>query len=208
MTLNPSFQRFVALMFGVVLLWAAALLPVARADAAASGHSASDVYEYDPFPFQGDQVAGAWSRLVRTDSGVSMTSHTLGLTPGAYTIWWGVFNHPEFCQVSPCTVRDLPAPMGNGDPRAEPAVIHATGHVVGQNGQGNFAAHLSVGDDSGAIFGQLTNPRGAEIHLIVKNFGPVIPGLVADQIHAISGACVENFGGPNCPDVQFSIHQP
>ena len=28
------------------------------------------------------------SQLVRTDNGISISVHTSGLTPGAYTTWW------------------------------------------------------------------------------------------------------------------------
>ena len=148
-------------------------------------------------------IEGRSSALVRTDNGVSMTIHTSGLDAGAYTIWWVIFNDPSQCSDEECGEDDVLPPPGNED--AGVSVLRATGHVVGKSGKGNFGAGLSVGDTSEALWGPgLTNPRGAEIHLIVRSHGEVIPGEVNDQIHTVNGGCPPN----ECVDVQMALHQP
>ena len=47
----------------------------------------------------------------------------------------------------------------------------------------------------------LTNPLGADIHLVLHDHGPVDPAIVAAEIHS--------FGVCNlvCTNVQFSVHE-
>ena len=46
------------------------------------------------------------SRLTREGDGLTLTANTHGLTPGAYTVWWAVFNNPEYC-VGGCNGEDF-----------------------------------------------------------------------------------------------------
>jgi len=180
---------------------AAAAVFVGASGVAHAASGTSDVRRFS----DGSVVGGAWSSLVTTSSGASMSLHTTGLAPGdVVTIWWVVFNAPQNCThgESPyrCGPGDLP-PYG-GDGSAEPSVLYATGHVIGASGVGIFGARLAIGDTSGALFGPgLTNPLGADIHLVVHDHGPADPAIVADQIHS--------FGVCNlvCTDVQFSVHE-
>jgi hypothetical protein len=183
----------------VMLAAAAVLVGTSGAAEATSGTSVVQRFS------DGSVVAGAWSSLVTNVSGASMTLHTSGMAPGdVVTIWWVVFNAPQNCTHGEgpyrCGPGDLP-PYG-GDGSAEPSVLYATGHVIGGSGVGNFGAHLTAGDTAGALFGPgLTNPLGADIHLVVHDHGPADPAIVAQQIHS--------FGVCNlvCTDVQFSVHE-
>lgn len=134
----------------------------------------------------GTFVEGAWSSLVRNDAGVTMTFHTSTLEPGAaYTVWWVVFNHPEFCS-APCNANDF----GNAAVQASRAF--AAGHVIGSDGRANFGGHLEVGDASGFLDGPwgLTNPRGAEIHLVARTHGQPLTGeLLQAQTSTFNGGC-------------------
>jgi hypothetical protein len=159
-----------------------------------------------------DLVPGAWSALVRTDEGVAMTLHTSGLGPGsATTVWWVVFNNPEFCTHGQfglrCGEGDLP-PFG-GDPAVQASVLWATGNVIGGAGIGDFGAYLGEGDTTGARFGPgLIDARRADVHLIVRTHGAAIPGLLAEQISTFDGGCLPgepNFG--QCRNVQASPHE-
>ena len=160
------------------------------------------------------------SRLVRNKNGISMTLQTSGLTAGhPHTVWWVVFNEPGACENNPdpCGLTDL----FDDDVKAD--VLYAAGNVIGGIGTGNFAAHLSEGDDSGSIaslFGLpaaegLIDAETAEVHLIVRSHGPKIPGQVDDQINSFNGGCSGDdlAGGAvpvnvgECSDIQFSIHQ-
>ncbi len=142
----------------------------------------------------------AVSNLVRNNHGVSMTIDTSGLEPGAYTNWFVIFNHPENCTF-PCGEDDLGL-AGVGS-----SVLFATGNVVDSSGLGGFGASLSEGNISGALFGPgLLDARAAEVHLIVRYHGPVIPALMPGQINSVGGGC-----GPGlfaCVDVQAAVHLP
>lgn len=153
-------------------------------------------------------VDGAFSIVVRNDSGVSFTIHTSNLQPGAaYTVWAVIFNNPAGCSL-PCDMND---------PRT---VRFVTGHVVGNGGVGNFGGHIRILDapnDPAQIRlgdGILTNPRGAEIHFVIRGHGQPVPGLVEAQISSFGGGCNNappGFGppGPNtCVDVQVSVQAP
>jgi hypothetical protein len=156
-----------------------------------------------PFGDPSSDIEGSSSTLVRTDNGVSMTVRTSELDAGTYTIWWVIFNNPSQCSDGVCGEDDVLPPPGNTN--AGVSVVFATGNVVGGSGKGNFGAALRVGDASGALFGPgLTDPWGAEIHLIVRYHGPIIPGMVDDQIHTLMGGC-SLF---ECVDVQMALHLP
>lgn len=163
-------------------------------------------------------VPGSSSMLVRTDKGITMTIHTSGLQPGAaYTVWWGIFNNPEECAVPHQCV-----PMPDlGNPDVLGTVLNATGHVIGKNGVGNFAAHLAEGDKSGLSlpiefpgdeFG-LIDARKAMILLAVRTHGQPIPGQVKEQISMFNGGGCHDFESdppePDptdaCADVQFTV---
>lgn len=146
------------------------------------------------------EVDGASATIHRSNNGVTINVKTSDLTPGnAYTMWVVVFNDPGKC-IDGCNGPDLG--MANGD------VMYGTGHVVGGNGKGNFSAHLSEGDVSGSVFPQpslgLIDAQTAEIHIVVRDHGPKIPGMVSEQISSISGGCGVNV----CNDEQFAIFPP
>ena len=120
------------------------------------------------------------SRSLRNDNGISMLFKVKGLIPGnAYTVWWVVFD-PELI------------------------LVNATGHVA--NGpKGTFAAHLSAGDVSKhphqvPLGESFDNPRTAYVQLVLKDHGPVVPGLVSEQISTVGGACAMYPGIGFCPD--------
>jgi hypothetical protein len=147
----------------------------------------------------------AVSNLVRTNHGVSMTLRTSGLEPGAYTNWFVIFNHPENCGSFPCGEADVDPADVNG---VGSSVLFATGNVVGSSGRGGFAAHLSEGNTKGALFGPgLLDARAAEVHLVVRYHGPMIPALMPAQINSINGGC-NALGLVDCEDVQAAVHVP
>jgi hypothetical protein len=162
-------------------------------------------------------VPGASSKITRNDAGATSTLHTSGLTAGnAYTMWMVVFNVPGNCATSPCGEADVvPGTTAVVD------VIYVAGNVVGGSGRATFSGRRATADNSKSLFAQfsapapgLTDPYGAEMHLIVRDHGPKIPGMVPGEIHTFEGACTPESsfglgGGPNtCTDVQFSVHEP
>jgi hypothetical protein len=152
----------------------------------------------------GSIVAGSSSTLVRTDKGVTMTIHTSDLVPGAvHTVWWFIYNNPEECAEETCADPDF------ANPAVQATTLYATGHVIGNNGVGNFAAYLAEGDTSGhsvppnapgdVVF-WLVDARKAQIQLGVRSHGQPIPGMVKDQISTFNGGCPPN----SCVNEQFT----
>ncbi len=162
-------------------------------------------------------VPGASSKITRNGSGVTSTLHTSGLIKGnAYTMWMVAFNVPGECATSPCG----PADVAPGT-AAVVDVIYVGGNVAGGNGKATFSGRRAAGDNSKSLFAALgapapglTDPLGAEMHLVVRDHGAKIPGQVPSQIHTFEGACTPESslglgsGGYDCADIQFSIHQP
>jgi hypothetical protein len=134
------------------------------------------------------------STLVRTDAGISASYRSSGVPAGqAVTLWFVIFNNPSACS-GPCGAADLFFnPAAGGD------FLVAAGNVIGASGTANFGASLKVGDTSGSAFPEigmpersvgLTNPRGAQVALLLHSHGPKLggPDLVA-QLSTFTGGC-------------------
>ncbi|MBT8273276.1 MAG: hypothetical protein KJO77_05690 [Bacteroidia bacterium] len=163
------------------------------------------------------------STLHRNAHGITVNYKTSGLIPGnAYTLWWVIWNNPGNCEVPyACNEPDFANPVEVGV-----EVLYAAGHVVGANGKGNFSARLNAGDNSGSIndlFGLPAaggllqgNTMEAEVHAVLRNHGPAVPGLVNEQINSYLGGCeiflplfaedADDIG--ECNDIEFAIHPP
>ena len=143
------------------------------------------------------------STLVRNDDGIAVEIRTSNLDPGTYTVWWVIFNHPEYCAAAPCMGSDLPG--NGGDPLIEASVLFADGGFVGPNGKGRFASGLAVGQTKDALFGPgLVAPHGAEVHLLVRTHGAPLLDALHAQITTPGGGCPPN----TCVDQQFAVHLP
>ena len=157
------------------------------------------------------------SKLVRTLDGISMNIDTMDLPVGAYSTWWVVFNNPAGCSDGICGENDVLPPPGNPD--ASVSVLWGTGGTVGPDRMGHFSANLAVGEVPGQLlFGDgVTNPMGAEVHVIVRYHGPTIwddANIFHAQITDFGGACTADsslgfgVGTFGCYDAQVAVHQP
>ncbi len=159
-------------------------LTVGIASAAGAPQTSTVHYFADPDQTPGVEVAGSSAQLHRTKSSVSGVIHTNDLDAGAYTVWFVLWNDPSVCSGG-CGLDDLGA-AGN-------FVGRATGKVVGPSGVGDFGASLKVGDISEALIDNgklgLTDPLTAEVHMIVRYHGPVVPALMPGMIHSVGGGC-------------------
>jgi hypothetical protein len=157
------------------------------------------------FP-NGPELAGV-SVLTRYNTSVAATVSTTGLlSNGAYSWWWVVFNHPEFC-VDGCGLDDLPSgatPVSNGDPRVQASLLWGGGIVANGTGAAEMAAHLDRGKPPGEVrFGPgLQSSRKADIHIVLRTHGPALAGQVAEQIGSFNGGCAMAA----CANVQFAVH--
>ncbi|MGH2396816.1 MAG: hypothetical protein ACRDFW_07480 [bacterium] len=177
----------------------------------------------DPIPFTA-------ATLRRFDSGLSMTLVSAvpvaAGTQAGYTVWWVVFNKPQNCThplsdsngvISACSMPDFAA--------AEASVFNASGSVVVGFTDGTNTGLLSVNGQAGlgpdGIPGQtqdppnnqilepggVTNPKGAEVHLVIRNHG-ALDG-VNDFLEV---AASQTTGSPAVPgqaqNIQFAVFQP
>lgn len=178
-----------------------------------------------------EPVEGATARLVRGEATLATRTDTRDLDHrDVVTLWWVIFNHPEHCEHGEgdvaCGEGDL-FDGADGPTGVEPTCVYADGSVVGGDGHARFIDRVAVGEvrDScieffvaavaeidGADHG-LTNPDGAEVHLVVRSHGPRLPGDVAEQRTTFDGGC-EEFLDPGatheldpgeCSDLQFAV---
>jgi hypothetical protein len=169
-----------------------------------------DESEVRNFPTGTEVIEGASSTLRRSPNGISWTFKTNELQAGhAYTLWVVAFNNPDAC-VDGCGLDDL------ARPDVATTLAFGGGHVVGPSQSATFSGHLREGDASGfpldspfagVVGGEhlgLVDAAIAEIHLVIRDHGEVIPGRVSEQIGTFSGACDVNA----CANVQFAAHQP
>lgn len=132
----------------------------------------------------------------------------------AYTAWLVIFNNPAGC-VEGCGEDDL----FNADAAVD--VVYLAGRVANRRGRVRLLGRRSVQNKSGSLFAQLgvpspglSDPLGAEVHVVVRDHGPLIRGQVRRQLRSFEGGCTpeSSFGlgdGPNdCADVQFAVHLP
>ncbi len=151
----------------------------------------------------GTPLPGA-ATLVRTENEVWVTISTSGLDKKAgYTVWWVVFNNPDAC-IDGCKGSDLSIPAVNG------SVLYAAGFVTGTDGTAHVTAHLTGGEIPAGLAVLRgdglaeDNGFGAEIHMVVRSHGALIPGSVAAQIGSFTGACNVN----SCADQQAARFLP
>lgn len=165
--------------------------------------------------FADTSVVGS-STLIRTSNSVQMTLGMSGVPAGhVVTVWWVIFNHPEFCQFGEpanastgfagtrCGPGDLGIVPGlAADPRVDPLVTYAAGHATGSNGNAAWASYLSVGEPRGQVLlgSAFTNSLGADVHLIVHDHDALANlGNIGDEIHS--------FGSVPGTDLAFAAHE-
>jgi hypothetical protein len=169
------------------------------------------------------KVPGAYSVLMRNDDGVAVRVHSRKLPKGAYTMWWVIFNNPQFCSDPGCGEKDFPPPLANGDPNVAVSIQFATGFIVpSNNGKVRADAGLELDEetkfaagDSGIASAKLQKPMTAEIHLVLRDHGPVDLAIIHNQISEFDHTNNPNFpdfltcGAPpndECTDVQAALH--
>lgn len=189
------------------LVPAAALLVFTAAcfssNAYAAGNAAVTATTAHAFP-TGPAKEGSSSTLVRNNAGATVTFLSPGLKVGdVYTLWWVIFNEPAKCSGGVCNLDDVVPFPGNAT--AGVSLLYGGGHVIPTSGRGNFAADLASGDTSGAMFGPgLVDPLGAEIHVVLRTHGPVIPGSLDEQLSSFAGGCTANA----CANEISAEHKP
>jgi hypothetical protein len=191
-------------------------LQSAIAEARINSKSTADIFNV----VTGDMIGK--STLHRNGNGITVNFKTSGLMPGhTYTLWWVIWNKPENCETpGACGLDDFMERALD----VEVELLYAAGSVAGNNGKGNYSAHLKENDNSTSVhelfglpsFGGLQNADTAEIHAVLRSHGPKIPGQVNEQINSYEGGCIVNFPpfteipdeAGECGDIIAAIHAP
>ncbi len=209
-----------------------ALLLVSQGLLAESPHtsfSTAPVRNMGPMPADRDPIPNTVGTLRRFDSGLSMTIVTPvpvdeATQEAAYTVWWVVFNKPENCAnpvsdsggiISNCSAGDLT------NLTVQAAGLWATGILVEatfvENGVSkgvlNVSAQLGLGADgvplpgSSLTPGILSNVKGAEVHIVVRNHG-ALDGM-DDYLEFSTGQMAGDPAVPNqARNIQFAVFRP
>ena len=152
--------------------------------------------------FDSGAFVGGAASLTRSKRSVWATVHTSGLhMNAAYSIWWVVWNDPKKC-ADGCGEDDIGI-KGN-------SVFNAGGFVTGYDGTANVSIHAETGSIAQGVEELLpggikkNNGFGAEIHLVIRSHGPILPDMVDVQISTFEGACAVQ----NCIDHQAAVFKP
>lgn len=162
------------------------------------------------------------STLYRGEDALFINYEVAGLEPNyAYTLWWTIWNKSENCVVpGECGLADFANALS-----VEVELLHATGGIISEAGTATFSAYLKENENSESIneqifglptFGGLQDALAAQVTMVLRSHGPVIPELIADQINSHQGGCTVNFdpfsevpdAKGECGDIIFAIHNP
>lgn len=197
---------------------AVALIILALAGQASSQSSESGNVKTSIAPVQvmgsGAVVPAAGASLSRNNQGVFGTISTSGLTPGhVITLWWVIFNNPEFCANPVCVTSDFNNPAVNG------SLQYGGGTIADEGGRANFSGFLAEGDNTGfflnPLFPNLPNPapgivnaKKAQIHLAVRSHGfpNTNPAIFQQQLTSFPGGC--SVAMPPCATLQAAVFMP
>lgn len=143
------------------------------------------------------KVHRAKSVMKRFDDKICATAKVRNLSEGAYTAWWVIFNNPEYCSDgipmldARCGVQDF------SNVGVDVTGMWVAGALVGPKGKAVVDICLDVGELTHELmpFGTqagLTNPKGAEIHFILRNHGPAAfddAEALGQQLNSYGGGC-------------------
>ena len=137
--------------------------------------------------------------LTRGADWMEIDIQTSGLPPGAYTVWWVVFNNPSAC-ADACGEADLLTED------VQASAFWATGGIIEEDGIGNFSARHELGTSRGVFGAQDILNAGAfdlataEIHNAIKYHGAPSEDVneLVLQTHTLGGGCME---GANAIDI-------
>jgi hypothetical protein len=157
-------------------------------------------------------------RLNRTRNELWASFHVTELDAySAFTIWAVIFNRPGACTTNPagpirCSATDL---MAVPNP-VRASAFNVGAFVTGADGTANINVHIRSGpppdgafvlwgrggfNDNGVRPGlRGDNGFGAEVHLVIRSHGSILPGDIAAQLSMINGGCPPN----TCVNVQVA----
>lgn len=160
--------------------------------------------------------------LRKSGKGLAMVLKAEGEPLTANTAWWIIFNNPEECTDGICG-DDGFTDLLNGE-KTGLCMLYATGSVSRRNGKSVFVAYLKEGQLTESVNGKLLmqpervlapgNSGHAQVNLVVRSHGPIIPGMIREQIGSHGGGCDTDLppfsaipmNTGECGDIQASVH--
>ena len=205
-----------------LLLTLALCLGVAYAAEAAGPRTQTQNVDVMTHSSQGDvrvvNVGGA--RMIRSDDGVFVNLEARDLQPNhAYTMWVVAINAPQHCSEAPCQSSDV---MKNTD-QVKADLGYGDGAVAGMDGKARFAAFQPTGAMAHSWFGRGLMTPDAEIHLVIRDHGPLVQGREAAMLSTFRDGCnaesvadtlpqtAQSNGRPGtykCANVQAAVFKP
>ena len=170
-------------------------------------------YSLSPEQAREEEIEGSEATISSTKEGVEFSVKTSKLTPGnAYTVWIMAFNNPDACGGTNAPPGHRCGPDDMGNPDAGFSLMFGEGKLADGDTE-TFQGKRTTGDSSGVEVGTgLGDSEKAEIHLRVRDHGPVQAGVENDQITTIGGGCLDESvpipggsgarGNYNCRDIQ------
>ncbi len=126
------------------------------------------------------------AQLIRSPEGIFVNLQAERLQPNhVYTMWVVAINAPQNCSRQPCPAADV---LQNSD-HVESDLGYGDGAVADHDGKARFAAFQAVGTMPHSWFERgLTNMAG-EIHLVIRDHGPLVPGREATMLGTFRDGC-------------------
>lgn len=150
-------------------------------------------------PSQGEVtlVNEGGARLIRSADGIFVNIEAEQLQPNhVYTMWVVAINAPHNCSQEPCPGSDV---LQNAD-LVEADLGYGDGAIADGDGRARFAAFQPTGAMPHSWFGRgLTNMAG-EIHLVIRDHGPLIRGREAKMLGTFRDGCNAESVPETLPD--------
>jgi hypothetical protein len=214
----PSIRHWT--LFGVLLIAVSLLGMIPQSEAQEGPKETFQIMQLNPAmgsPVM-DSATGA-VRLNRTRNELWGSVQVTDLNPNsAFTIWVAIFNRPEFCTTNPagpvhCSATDLAAVPNLARSSAFNIGAFVTGTGVGT---ANIDVHIPRGtppDGAFVLFGDgglndngvrpgldAGNGFGAEVHVVIRAHGVILPSAITAQLSMFNGGCPPN----TCGNVQVA----
>lgn len=165
-----------------------------------------------------DTIDEATVRMLSYEDGLFIEVDTEELDHNsAYTLWLMTVSEPEACEERPCSMEDV---MERSD-EVQADVGYLDGTIADEDGSATLGGYQEAGELRQSWFDQgLDNPEHAEVHLIVRDHGPMVQGMAETMVNTFRGGCSDasldeelpetaledGEAGPNeCQDVQMSF---
>ena len=213
MRLFISIRQWIFLGFLLVAVSLPGISPKAKADDNEGMKETFQIMPLNQTMGSIDPATGA-VRLNRTRNEIWGSVHVTELNPNsAFTLWAAVFNRPEECLTNPagpvhCSSADF-VPVPNP---ARGSAFNIGAFVTGAtNGTANVSFRIPSGAPpegvfvlwgQGGLFDNGVKPGlhegngfGAEVHVVIRAHGVIIPGSIADQLSQFNGGCPPNMCG-------------